>query len=49
MREMLEGYIAACDENIAKYMLIEDAEERERAVAAARGMRADFEKLLEEL
>jgi hypothetical protein len=30
-------------------MLIEDVVERERALKAARGMKADFEKLLETL
>jgi len=49
MREMIENYIKACDTNIANYMLIEDEVERERALKAARGMKADFEKLLETL
>lgn len=47
MKEVLENYIAACEENIANYMLIEDEEERQRALDAAYGMKADFEKLLE--
>ena len=49
MKEMLEGYIAACDKNIANYMLIEDEEEQERSLEAAYGMKADFEKMLKEL
>lgn len=49
MKEALQSYIAACEANIAKYMMIEDAEERQRALDAAYGMKADFEKLLEEL
>lgn len=49
MREAILSYIAACEENIAKYMLIEDEAERERALIAARGMKADFEKMLETL
>jgi hypothetical protein len=49
MKEALENYIAACEKNIAQYMLIEDAEERQRALDAAYGMKADFEKLLAEL
>ena len=49
MKEALESYIAACEQNIANYMLIEDLEERERALNAAYGMKADFEKMLAEL
>lgn len=49
MREMLENYIAACEQNIANYMLIEDADERQRALDAAYGMKADFEAMLEEV
>jgi hypothetical protein len=48
MKEALLSYIEACETNIANYMLIEDAVERERALKAARGMKADFEKLLKE-
>ena len=49
MKEALENYIAACEQNIAQYMLIEDQEERQRALDAAYGMKADFEKMLAEL
>ena len=49
MKEFLENYIAACEANIAQYMLIEDQEERQRALDAAYGMKADFEKMLAEL
>ena len=49
MKEALENYIAACEANIAQYMLIEDQEERQRALDAAYGMKADFEKMLEDL
>lgn len=49
MREAILNYIAACEKNIANYMLIEDAEERQRALDAAYGMKADFEAMLEDL
>ena len=49
MKEVIENYIAACEQNIAQYMLIEDAEERQRALDAAYGMKADFEKMIAEL
>ena len=49
MKEALESYIAACEQNIANYMLIEDQDERQRALDAAYGMKADFEKMLAEL
>lgn len=49
MKEALLSYIAACENNIAQYMLIEDPDERQRALDAAYGMKADFEKLLGEL
>lgn len=49
MKEALQSYIAACEQNIADYMLIEDADERQRALDAAYGMKADFEKMLAEL
>jgi len=49
MKEMLENYIAACEKNIAQYMLIEDADERQRALDAAYGMKEDFEKMLKEM
>lgn len=46
---MLEGYIAACEQNIADYMLIEDPEERQRSLDAAYGMLEDFQTLLDDL
>ena len=49
MKEALENYIAACEQNIAQYMLIEDQDERQRALDAAYGMKADFEKMLDDL
>jgi len=49
MLQELQNMIAACDKNIAKYMLIEDQEERQRALDAAYGMKADFEKILDDL
>jgi hypothetical protein len=49
MKEAIQNYIAACEANIAQYMLIEDQEERQRALDAAYGMKADFEKMLVEL
>jgi hypothetical protein len=49
MREAILSYIAACEVNIANYMLIEDEVERERALKAAYGMKADFEEMLENL
>jgi len=49
MREAIENYIKACEVNIANYMLIEDADERQRALDAAYGMKADFEAMLEDL
>ena len=49
MLQELQNMIAACENNIAQYMLIEDQEERQRALDAAYGMKADFEKVLEEL
>jgi len=49
MKEALLSYIAACEKNIADYMLIEDEDEQERALDAAYGMKAEFEKLLKEL
>jgi hypothetical protein len=52
VRKMKQGildYIAACERNIANYMLIEDADDRQRALDAAYAMKADFEKILETL
>jgi hypothetical protein len=49
MKEAILSYIAACEQNIAQYLLIEDADERQRALDAAYGMKADFEKMLAEL
>jgi hypothetical protein len=42
MKEMLEGFIAACEANIVMYKALGD----EKAVDAAQGMIADFEKIL---
>ena len=47
MQEAIQNYIAAVEANIAQYMLIEDQDERQRALDAAYGMKADFEKMLE--
>ena len=47
MKEAIQSYIAACEQNIAQYMLIEDMEERQRALDAAYAMKADFERVLE--
>ena len=49
MRETIEGYIRAVEQNIADYMLIEDAEERQRSLDAAYGMLEDFQQVLAEL
>ena len=49
MKEMLENYIAACEKNIANYMLMDDEEERQRALDAVYGMIEDFRKELEKL
>jgi hypothetical protein len=49
MKEAIQNYIAACEQNIANYMLIEDEDERQRALDAAYGMKADFEKMLADL
>ena len=49
MKEMLENYIAACEKNIANYMLMDDEEEAQRAIDAAYGMIEDFSKELEKL
>jgi len=49
MREAILDFIAATEANIAEYELIEDAVERERALEAAYGMKADFEAMLEEV
>ena len=49
MKEAILSYIAACEQNIANYMLIEDKEERQRALDAAYGMKADFEEMLVDL
>ena len=48
MEEALLSYIKACETNIANYMLIGDAAERQQALNAAHGMKADFEQLLKE-
>jgi len=48
MKQEILKYIAACEQNICNYMLIEDAADRQRAVDAAYAMKADFEELLKE-
>jgi hypothetical protein len=48
MKEALLSYIAACEENIARHMLLEDVVDREACLKADYGMKADFEKLLKE-
>ena len=45
MLQELKNMIAACDKNIANYMLIEDQEERQRALDAAYGMKERFEEI----
>jgi hypothetical protein len=49
MRAMIEGYIRAVEHNIAQYMLIEDVEDRQRALDAAYGMLDDFYAVLQNL
>ena len=46
MLQELKNMIAACDQNIANYMLIEDQEERMRALNAAFAMRERFEEMV---
>lgn len=45
MLKELQNMIAACDTNIANYMLIEDQEERQRALDAAYGMKEQFQEI----
>ena len=45
MLQELQNMIAACDANIANYMLIEDQEEKQRALDAAYGMKERFEEI----
>ena len=45
MKEALENYIAACEQNIVAYKAMGDL----KAVEAAEGMIADFQKMLAEL
>jgi hypothetical protein len=49
MKAAIEGYIKTCEALIAQHMLIEDADERVRAVTAQTKMKEDFEALLETL
>lgn len=49
MRNVIEGYIKTCEELIARHMLIEDPEERERAVNAQTLMMEDFKAYLEDM
>ena len=46
MLQELQNMIAACEQNIANYMLIEDEEERQRALDAAYGMKERFEQII---
>lgn len=46
MLQELQNMIAACDKNIANYMLIEDQEERQRALDAAYAMKERFEQII---
>lgn len=46
MEKAIQNLINACDNNIADYMLIEDQEERQRALDAAYGMKEDLVKTL---
>jgi len=45
MLQEIKNLIAACDKNIANYMLIEDQEERQRALDAAYGIKKQFEEI----
>ena len=45
MLQELQNMIAACDKNIANYMLIEDQEEKQRALDAAYAMKERFEEI----
>lgn len=44
MIEILENYLAAAKENLARYIEMGD----ERAIVAGEGMVSDFERLIEE-
>ena len=46
MLQELQNMIAACDKNIANYMLIEDQEEKQRALDAAYAMKERFEEIV---
>lgn len=48
MKNELLNYIDACKINIANYTLMEDEDERERALTAGYDMMECFEKLLKE-
>ena len=45
MLQELQNMIAACDANIVNYMLIEDQEEKQRALDAAYAMKERFEEI----
>lgn len=49
MIEQIKSYIAAVEANIEEYKQIENVDERERALKAAYGMKADFEDILENM
>jgi len=47
MKDTIQSYIDACNENIKKYTMIEDKEERERALESIYAMKSEFEKMLD--
>jgi hypothetical protein len=49
MIQILDDYIAACENLIAQHMLIEDTDDRQRAVDAQYAMKADFERMKNEV
>jgi hypothetical protein len=49
MKQALLDYIKTCEALIAQHMLIEDEDDRVRAVTAQTKMKEDFEALLETL
>jgi hypothetical protein len=49
MKEAIEGYIRAVEENIAEYQKIEDPVERHRSLEAAYGMLEGFLSYLSKL
>lgn len=49
MKKEILDYIAACEKNIAAYKLIEDREERQRALKAGYAMLHEFQTMLHDL